>query len=302
MLKSPPQTTSSSGKSPLRRASYVTIDKLVNSQYIFDLNKFNEELHKIRLVEDSDDAANINTDNADDTKAVVVVDPDNKDNVNSTESSTTVATDGVASLNIQEKTNTEANTATTSAANAWSNPLSALPSTWQQQQQQSSQVLPPPNNNNNCFKFPNQSNRLQPPRDGFNLCVLVGKVDVVVDKLRVDGSRVHVAEVQVGDHTGSISLRARDEQIDMLMQVSKDKGAVVLRNCTVELHQRKYLRLTVSKWGKMKAYPVSSSSAIASSLFLFLLHTHQNLLYFLDSHIIFLINNRMGLQVLPILR
>ena len=234
----------------------------MNSQYIFDLNKFNEELHKIRLVEDSDDAANINTDNADDTKAVVVVDPDNKDSVNSTESSTAMATDGVASLNIQEKTNTEANTAATSAANAWSNPLSALPSTWQQQQQQSSQVLPPPNNNNNCFKFPNQSNRLQPPRDGFNLCVLVGKVDVVVDKLRVDGSRVHVAEVQVGDHTGSISLRARDEQIDMLMQVSKDKGAVVLRNCTVELHQRKYLRLAVSKWGKMKAYPVSSSSAL----------------------------------------
>jgi hypothetical protein len=33
---------------------------------------------------------------------------------------------------------------------------------------------------------------------------------------------------------------------------------VVLRNCTVELHQRKFLRLAVSKWGKMKAYPVSS--------------------------------------------
>lgn len=84
---------------------------------------------------------------------------------------------------------------------------------------------------------------------------LVGKVDIVVDKLRVDGSRVLVAEVQIGDSTGSVSLRARDEQIAMLQQVSSQKGAVVLRNCTVELHQGKYLRLAVSKWGKMGIYP-----------------------------------------------
>lgn len=244
MLKSPPQTTyttSSSARTPLRRASYVTVDKLVNSQYVFDLNKFNAELHKIR------------TENEANSKAAVVVDPDSK--ASNANELTAVAAAGVASLNIHEKTNTDAKV---TAPNAWLNPLSALPSTWQQQQQQqqSSQVLPP---SNNSFKFPNQSHRLQPPRDGFNLCVLVGKVDVVVDKLRVDGSRVHVAEVQVGDNTGSISLRARDEQIDMLMQVSKDGGAVVLRNCTVELHQRKYLRLAVSKWGKMKAYPVRSS-------------------------------------------
>eukprot|EP00977_Amphora_coffeiformis_P010289 scaffold2385_cov178-Amphora_coffeaeformis.AAC.6 len=31
--------------------------------------------------------------------------------------------------------------------------------------------------------------KLQPPRGGFNLCVLVGNVDLVVDKHRVDGSR-----------------------------------------------------------------------------------------------------------------
>ena len=88
----------------------------------------------------------------------------------------------------------------------------------------------------------------------------MGKVDIVVDKLRVDGSRVLVAEVQVGDTTGSISLRARDDQIDLLKQVSNDGGAVVLRNCTVELHQGKYLRLAVSKWGKMSVYPVSAYS------------------------------------------
>lgn len=87
---------------------------------------------------------------------------------------------------------------------------------------------------------------------------LVGKVELVVDKLRVDGSRVLVAEVEVGDESGSISLRARDDQIDLLRQVSDDGGAIVLRNCTMELYQGKHLRLAVSKWGKMQVYPVSS--------------------------------------------
>ena len=84
----------------------------------------------------------------------------------------------------------------------------------------------------------------------------VGKVELVVNKSRVDGSRVLVAEVEVGDETGSVSLRARDEQIDLLQQVSSDSGAIVLRNCTMELYQGKHLRLAVSKWGKMSVYPV----------------------------------------------
>lgn len=85
---------------------------------------------------------------------------------------------------------------------------------------------------------------------------LVGKVELVVDKCRVDGSRVLVAEVEVGDETGSVSLRARDEQIGLLHQLSSDSGAIVLRNCTMELYQGKHLRLAVSKWGKMCVYPV----------------------------------------------
>lgn len=97
--------------------------------------------------------------------------------------------------------------------------------------------------------------RLQPPRGGFNLCVLVGKVNVVVDKLRVDRSRVRLAEVEVGDETGTVSLRARDDQIDVLEEVSQQSGAVVLRNCTLELFQGKHIRLAVTKWGKMSVFP-----------------------------------------------
>lgn len=97
--------------------------------------------------------------------------------------------------------------------------------------------------------------RLSPPRSGFNLCVLVGKVNIVVDKLRVDRSRVRLAEVEVGDETGTVSLRARDEQIDILEEVSQVSGAVILRNCTLELFQGKHIRLAVTKWGKMSVFP-----------------------------------------------
>jgi hypothetical protein len=84
---------------------------------------------------------------------------------------------------------------------------------------------------------------------------LVGDVHVVVDKLRVDRSRVRLAEVDVGDETGVVSLRARDEQIDLLQNISHSKGAVVLRNCTLELFQGKHIRLAITKWGKLNIYP-----------------------------------------------
>jgi len=104
--------------------------------------------------------------------------------------------------------------------------------------------------------------RLQAPRGGFNLCVLVGDINLVVDKRRVDQSRVRLAEVEIGDETGAVSLRARDEQIDLLERIrSKGKPrAVVLRNCTLELYQGKHIRLAVTKWGKLTEYPDNVAS------------------------------------------
>mmetsp|Transcript_55539 Transcript_55539/g.161309 ORF Transcript_55539/g.161309 Transcript_55539/m.161309 type:complete len:565 (+) Transcript_55539:184-1878(+) len=107
---------------------------------------------------------------------------------------------------------------------------------------------------------PSPQKRLQPPRGGYNLCVLVGKVTLVVDKRRVDQSRVRLAEVEIGDETGTVSLRARDEQIDLLEDVSRRSGAVVLRNCTLELYQGKHIRLAVTKWGKLSVYPDNVAS------------------------------------------
>lgn len=71
---------------------------------------------------------------------------------------------------------------------------------------------------------------------------------------------MRLAEVEIGDETGTVSLRARDEQIDVLEDVSKRSGAVVLRNCTLELYQGKHIRLAVTKWGKLSTYPDSVAS------------------------------------------
>ena len=78
---------------------------------------------------------------------------------------------------------------------------------------------------------------------------------IVVDKYRVDSSRVRLAVVEVGDESGCVSLRARDEQIDTLVEIANRSGAVVLRNCTLELYQGKHIRVAVTKWGKILAYP-----------------------------------------------
>jgi hypothetical protein len=66
---------------------------------------------------------------------------------------------------------------------------------------------------------------------------------------------VRLAEVEIGDETGTVSLRARDEQIDTLQDIADRSGAVVLRNTTLELYQGKHIRLAVTKWGKISAYP-----------------------------------------------
>ena len=89
---------------------------------------------------------------------------------------------------------------------------------------------------------------------------LVGDVNIVVEKTRVDKSQVRLAECEVGDETGTLSLRARDDQINLLQEIASRNGAVVLRNCSLELFQGKYIRLAISKWGKIHAFPDGISS------------------------------------------
>ncbi len=52
--------------------------------------------------------------------------------------------------------------------------------------------------------------QLKPGSLGHNLIVKVVTSQIVVDKSRPDGSKVKVAEAVVGDHTGVITLTARN--------------------------------------------------------------------------------------------
>eukprot|EP00986_Skeletonema_menzelii_P021053 scaffold33006_cov154-Skeletonema_menzelii.AAC.2 len=200
MLNAEDQLAAIGGSPPKRKAAYVNIETLVNSEYNIDLQRLKEELRTLKA-HDADETVD---DNATAAESAVGGSEETKEN---------------------KEPSTRASIRSNSSHSSFS-----------------------------LAKYHHQS-KLQPPRDGFNLCVLVGKVELVVNKSRVDGSRVLVAEVEVGDETGSVSLRARDEQIDLLQQVSSDSGAIVLRNCTMELYQGKHLRLAVSKWGKMSVYP-----------------------------------------------
>lgn len=110
-------------------------------------------------------------------------------------------------------------------------------------------------------KIPTALRGLSQKRRGYNLCCLVGKVTVVTDKSQADGSRVRVADVEVGDETGTVSLRARDDQIDILQEVSEHSGAIVLQNCMLQLFQGRHIRLAVTNWGKLSTYPDQVTSS-----------------------------------------
>lgn len=69
-----------------------------------------------------------------------------------------------------------------------------------------------------------------------------------------------IAEVAVGDETGIVTLRARNGQVDFLLQglreaeeEEKKPFVVVVRNAGVAMYKG-YMRLIVNKWGKLSRY------------------------------------------------
>jgi len=89
--------------------------------------------------------------------------------------------------------------------------------------------------------------QLKPGTLGHNLLVKVVTSQIVVDKARPDGSKVKVAEAVVGDHTGCITLTARNNQIEAL----QPGDTVVVRNAKIDMFKG-FMRLAVDKWGSLK--------------------------------------------------
>jgi len=85
---------------------------------------------------------------------------------------------------------------------------------------------------------------------GHNVVVKVISSNVVVEKPRHDGSIIRVAEAKVGDHTGSITLTARNGQIDAVIP----GNTIIIRNAKIDMFKG-FMRLVVDKWGLIKPAP-----------------------------------------------
>eukprot|EP00188_Purpureofilum_apyrenoidigerum_P000194 Plantae.Rhodophyta-Purpureofilum_apyrenoidigerum.ctg1076.p2 GENE.Plantae.Rhodophyta-Purpureofilum_apyrenoidigerum.ctg1076~~Plantae.Rhodophyta-Purpureofilum_apyrenoidigerum.ctg1076.p2 ORF type:complete len:134 (+),score=29.28 Plantae.Rhodophyta-Purpureofilum_apyrenoidigerum.ctg1076:267-668(+) len=89
--------------------------------------------------------------------------------------------------------------------------------------------------------------QVQPATRGLNIIVRVLEKKVVLDKTRINGEELRIAECLVGDETATALFTARNEQIAQM-----NEGSVVaLRNCKVNMHKN-FMRLAVDKWGAIK--------------------------------------------------
>lgn len=90
--------------------------------------------------------------------------------------------------------------------------------------------------------------QLRPGTTGHNLVVKVVSCKVVVNRTRPDGSSVRIAECTVGDETGTITLTARNAQVDLMVA---DK-TINVRNAKIDMYKGS-MRLAVDKWGLIEA-------------------------------------------------
>jgi len=98
--------------------------------------------------------------------------------------------------------------------------------------------------------------QLRPGTHGHNLVLKVVSCNVVVEKTRTDGTKIRIAEAVVGDHTGVITLTARNKQIDVV----QPGQTIIVRNAKIDMFKQGsrlegFMRLAVDKWGKLERAP-----------------------------------------------
>jgi len=89
--------------------------------------------------------------------------------------------------------------------------------------------------------------QLKPGTHGHNIKLKVVNTSTVIEKTRSDGTKTRIAECMVGDNTASITLTARNEQID---KVSPGR-TIIVRNAKIDMFKG-FMRLAVDKWGKIE--------------------------------------------------
>jgi len=94
------------------------------------------------------------------------------------------------------------------------------------------------------------ADQLKPGSSGHNLVLKVVSSQIVVDKQRPDGTKIQVSEAVVGDHTGCITLTARNDQIKTVQA----GNTIIIRNSKIDMFKG-FMRLAVDKWGTISLAP-----------------------------------------------
>jgi len=102
--------------------------------------------------------------------------------------------------------------------------------------------------------------QLKPGTHGHNLKLKVVSTSTVIEKTRSDGTKTRIAECFVGDNTGSVTLTARNDQID---KVTPGR-TIIVRNAKIDMFKG-FMRLAVDKWGKIEVASEPATFEVSTS-------------------------------------
>jgi ssDNA-binding replication factor A large subunit len=86
---------------------------------------------------------------------------------------------------------------------------------------------------------------LEPSSVGFNVVAQVVSKRVIRNRQNLDGTRLRIAEAQVGDDTGVVILSLRNDQIELV----NDGDILILRNGKIDMVNSGYMRVAIDRWG-----------------------------------------------------
>ena len=94
----------------------------------------------------------------------------------------------------------------------------------------------------------NKVSEIHPGKNGFNLYAKIISKNVLIDLKRIDGSRVVICDFLVGDETGTIKMRLRNENFVDSLTEGKE---IIIRNCKVPI-VKSHIRIQVDAFGKIE--------------------------------------------------
>merc|ERR1712032_137710 len=87
-----------------------------------------------------------------------------------------------------------------------------------------------------------------PGKCGYNLIVKVVTKNVLIDIVRLDTTRVVIADFVIGDETGIVKMRLRNENF---VDIIKEGQTIIIRNCKVPIVNQ-HMRMQVDAFGKIE--------------------------------------------------